>query len=374
MNYSIVTPVFNRIKYLPNFIEKYEQIKQHYNNISLTILDDNSTDGTAEYLRGRKDVQVVNGDGECWWAEGTNIAIDSALKAGNDFIITLNDNTIVDLNWFKQIYNHSLNDIKTVHCSNILFNNSNVVWSAGSSYHNSYGCLHTCNLSNINISHLSKIFPETFFVDSSPGNGVCYHRSVFEKWGFFPQNKAPHYHADTLYNYLLSRRGIRTKCVFEAQLQNDISDHIKQPTNPLFNIKSPHYLPAVYEVVSCREGIINASKSVKEYYNCFKEGINNETNCTFDPNFVASIYNNKPLFYKIINTASITFKIEDAELWYKLDFPSDIELFFMDDAVKINNLFVISPESVKLLDTTVLDNKSIKVNINTTKFFRLVYF
>lgn len=52
MKYSIIIPVHNGLKYLPTCIETI--INQDYDNYELIISDDNSTDGTKEFLNSLK--------------------------------------------------------------------------------------------------------------------------------------------------------------------------------------------------------------------------------------------------------------------------------------------------------------------------------
>ena len=57
MKYSIIIPVHNGLKYLPTCIETI--INQDYDNYELIISDDNSTDGTKEFLNSLKSTKKV---------------------------------------------------------------------------------------------------------------------------------------------------------------------------------------------------------------------------------------------------------------------------------------------------------------------------
>ena len=55
----IIVPVFNRLKNTKEFIRSLEN--QYYKNYTLVIVDDNSTDGTFEYITTHhKEVVLVN--------------------------------------------------------------------------------------------------------------------------------------------------------------------------------------------------------------------------------------------------------------------------------------------------------------------------
>lgn len=60
--------------------------------LQVVIVDDGSTDGTAEAIRERfPDVQIVQGDGTLYYTAGTNRGISAALEHEPDFVLAIND-------------------------------------------------------------------------------------------------------------------------------------------------------------------------------------------------------------------------------------------------------------------------------------------
>ena len=66
-------------------------------DIRAFLLDDGSTDGTAEAVEARFDLAtVIKADGSYFWNEGMRTAFAAALDAGADYYLWLNDDTNLD--------------------------------------------------------------------------------------------------------------------------------------------------------------------------------------------------------------------------------------------------------------------------------------
>ena len=92
--------------------------KTAYPNYELIVLDNGSTDGTVEYLNEvneRKDprVKIIINPENSGFAGGNNIAID---QATGEFIMLLNNDTVITKGWLTNAVKHMENDPKCGMC------------------------------------------------------------------------------------------------------------------------------------------------------------------------------------------------------------------------------------------------------------------
>jgi len=65
--------------------------------IHVIIVDDGSTDGTAQAVRENfPDVEILTGSGDLWYTAGTNSGIVAALRHEPDFVLAINNDSIFD--------------------------------------------------------------------------------------------------------------------------------------------------------------------------------------------------------------------------------------------------------------------------------------
>jgi GT2 family glycosyltransferase len=94
MTVFVLIPVFNRLEYTKSVLRCLR--KQALDEpLNITIIDDGSTDGTADFLKSQRDISVLQGDGNLWWGG----AIDLGLKEifpnllETDWILFCNNDT-----------------------------------------------------------------------------------------------------------------------------------------------------------------------------------------------------------------------------------------------------------------------------------------
>src|SRR5437867_5158788 len=92
----VVVPVFNRKSLTERFLLCIS--KQSFRHFETIVVDDGSTDGTAELVSEQfRDVQLLRGDGNLWSTGAINEGISPAMARATpeDAILVLNDQVCI---------------------------------------------------------------------------------------------------------------------------------------------------------------------------------------------------------------------------------------------------------------------------------------
>lgn len=93
----IVTPVHNRRDLTLQCLKSLSRVKSDKFTTKIIIVDDGSTDGTSEAIRTHHpEVEIIQGDGNLWFTEGTNVGVRAALKYEPDYVLMINDDQVFD--------------------------------------------------------------------------------------------------------------------------------------------------------------------------------------------------------------------------------------------------------------------------------------
>jgi GT2 family glycosyltransferase len=172
--------------------------KQDYSNKHVVIVDDGCTDHTGFNVEANyPQAHVVYGEGDLWWAGGTNLGIQFAIGQGADYVMTINDDAQFPNDLISKLAAIAAQDPKYIVGSIIVEeHNEDTVWAIGSRHDFSEQrlmALNHCGKKVNAISHLPNPFP----VEMMPGNGVLIPACVIEAVGFYDEVNMPQYHADS---------------------------------------------------------------------------------------------------------------------------------------------------------------------------------
>lgn len=88
----VIVPVHNRRETTLGYLRQMKDIDTGGLSLDMVIVDDGSTDGTAQAIHEQyPDVIVLQGDGNLWWTGAVNEGVQYALDKGYDAVLIMND-------------------------------------------------------------------------------------------------------------------------------------------------------------------------------------------------------------------------------------------------------------------------------------------
>jgi GT2 family glycosyltransferase len=190
-----------------------------YAGLEVVLVDDGSTDGTAEKCRRMlPQVQLLTGDGDLWWSGAVNLGVRHALGRGADYILLLNDDNRVDPETVERLVNCArATGPLTIACAQVraVEEADYCVWAGGppiwdtrpySLVRNAFG------------------LPDYVLTPHPPGGqGVLIPSACFRRIGLMDQGAFPQYYGDHDFYYRAMRAGYRMVVDLRAAVWSKIS-------------------------------------------------------------------------------------------------------------------------------------------------------
>jgi GT2 family glycosyltransferase len=256
---AAIIPTFNRKDKLSRFLDLI--IAQTYPNLQIIVVDSSSSDGTVDLVRIQfPQVTLVEVSDRNFWTGATNAGVKLALDRNIDFILTINDDAIIDSNYITKLVNLAEQNQLSILGNRIDYlTPKDKIWSLGT-----YTDWDTDRFLKIayNDVHLADLDPtvlaqELIPVDTLPGNGVLIRSTVFRQIGLYNDKFCPHYHGDSELVMRAKKTGIEAWIAPQIVLANDFSNDQKQlPRKTIaglqyifFNPKSHLFMPAILYLI-----------------------------------------------------------------------------------------------------------------------------
>jgi GT2 family glycosyltransferase len=246
-----VVPAFNRCEKTLNFLKSFAKVD--YPNKRVVICDDGSTDNTYLNIKlNYPDVEVLRGDGNLWWSGGTNMAARHALAHGADYILTINDDCIMEPNFLTEMVKVAQQNPKyivgcRIHCED----EPDKIWAIGSTFvFKGYETLGLRGWGKL-WRDLEGTLPNPLPTPTMPGNGVLIPRKVFEDVGFYDEKWMPQYHADSDLVLRAARAGYEPVISLCSVLYNHINTVplVTTKWGIVFSKKSDRYWKATWAIL-----------------------------------------------------------------------------------------------------------------------------
>jgi len=191
----ILIPVFNRWKLTNLCLTSLRN--QSYKDFKVVVIDHGSTDGTSLNISiAFQEVIVIKGDETMWWAAATNIGVQYALSSNADFVLTLNNDLIVDKDYLESLLKiYHTNKPCLVGSLTVDFKNQDNILFIGGTWNKYFAKYKAHNKVYQSLKKLDNNF-EWIESDMLPGRGVLIPIDAFHKVGVYDEIKFPHYCAD----------------------------------------------------------------------------------------------------------------------------------------------------------------------------------
>jgi GT2 family glycosyltransferase len=231
----IVIPVFNRKNFTRECLLALR--KQTVQSFKSVIVDDGSTDGTADMIRTEfPEVDLVDGGGDLFWTAAVNLGIQYALDHDADYVMTLNNDTLPTedfiektLQGAKQQPNAIIGALEIdVNSKKIIYGGETIDWVLATTR----DVIHS--IPEAQQKGLHK-------VSWLPGRGLLIPKTVFDKIGLFDAKRFPHYYGDVDFTHTALRNGFPNYINYDAKLMTypeesgDRKNKVKKTFNNYYN-------------------------------------------------------------------------------------------------------------------------------------------
>lgn len=176
----------------------------------LMLVDDGSSDGTAEAVAGEfPEVEVVNGSGDLYWTGAVETGMRLAFARGASSVVWLNDDTVVAAGAIEAVVK------RAEELGGLVSGQGQIVDPTDGKI--SYFPLYYRGKSNLRTEPVD-LGQEEIAVDSCRGNLVAVSRQVVEAIGYPDGAKMPHMAGDTDYGLRASRAGLPVRVLTGARV------------------------------------------------------------------------------------------------------------------------------------------------------------
>lgn len=218
---SIVIPAHNRSDETLDCINSLERMT--YSNFEIIVIDDGSTDGTAEVLKHEHpDVKVLLGDGNLWWSGSMNLGIRESLKRNCDYVLTLNQDSVVDPSMLSIMVRAGQENAMALIGAKVYYHHQpNKIWFAGGEAKGKPWTLHVIGHGEEDRGQHD--VPRE--VDWLTGMGMLIKSFVFEKVGLMDEQAFPQHYADIDFSMRAKKAGFKLLYEPHARIWHKVGEY-----------------------------------------------------------------------------------------------------------------------------------------------------
>ncbi len=246
MTIHVVVPVFNRLALTQALIACLRrQALDH--ELRILIVNDGSTDGSADWLASQNDIDVLKGDGSLFWGGAVDLAVRhlQANTASEDWVLLMNNDTTV-ADDFVQILLHAAMSHAPAAVGSVIRDEADHARLLSLGAKVDAWRLVTRDILDADQSRTADASIE---VDALSGRGVLFPMAGLIAAGGMRPRALPHYLADYELSVRVRKAGWRLLVVTGAAVYScdDYGSTRRDMSlrDTLFSVRSPLYLPAL---------------------------------------------------------------------------------------------------------------------------------
>jgi GT2 family glycosyltransferase len=202
----------------------YSLMNIYYKNIEIIIVDNFSNNESVSILKREfeniKSIHLILSDRNLGFSGGNNLGIKYALEKSTDYILMLNNDTIVEKNFLDKVieYYENNNEIGIITGKIKYFNNPSIIWYAGGNFSAITGMPQLVGANCKDDGKFGKIREITF----ACGCFMLMSAEVFNKVGLMPEEYFL-YFEDTAYSLKVLSYGYKLVFFPESVIYHKVS-------------------------------------------------------------------------------------------------------------------------------------------------------
>lgn len=248
MTVHVLMPVFNRLVFTTAMLGLLREQKAD-EPLSITVVDDGSTDGTSQYLGEQADVTVLQGNGHLWWGGAIDLGLRHVLATARDedWVVFVNNDASIGNGFIQALLDAArkyapaavgsvLRDVQAPH----------KLVSIGPCI--DAGSLSVRDVFDERLSQPAPLASGVVGVDALSGRGVMYPVAALRTVKGMRAKWLPHYLADYELSLRVRSAGWRLIVSHDAVTYSDAEfGNLYRGGSwreRFFSVRSPSYLPA----------------------------------------------------------------------------------------------------------------------------------
>lgn len=227
-----------------------------YKEFQVIVVDNESQKGDADQLLSKyKEVRLLRNKKNLGFCKGNNQGIKKAIKKGADYVLLLNNDTVVKKDFLEILVDYTVtNNFEGILTPKILYYKSKNVWAMGGSLN-----ILTSIPRMIGQGKEASAYNKVFEPDYASGCALFVNTKALKKIGILDERYFAYYE-DTDLSFRAKKSGYKIKVIPESIIWHKVSQSTKQKSGKIGEMQS--YLHARNGIYFGRKNLFGAKKII----------------------------------------------------------------------------------------------------------------